>query len=109
MDLIQEQVNTTRQVERAAMVRATISRRIEDLISDYPKIPTARLLVPLLRAKDEVQGQPFDWGDERTLKKIESFERELASSYNRETGEWNDEPADDEFILSILSGRHGNN
>ena len=100
---IHEHINLTRQTEKTAMIRATISRKFEGLISNYPKIPVAQLIAYIYRSKGEVQGQPWNWGDERLLKKIELIERDLSTDYNSVTGEFNDELASDELIIEVLS------
>ena len=88
---IHEHIDATRQVEKIAMIRATIGRKLEDMIRTYPKISVAQLFAFIYRSKGEVQGQPWNWGDERLLKKIEQVDRELAAEYNHTTGEFNDE------------------
>jgi len=74
-----------------AMVRATITRKVEELVLMYPKIPVAQLMGYIYRSKGEVQGSPWNWGDERMLKKIEGVHRELADCYSIEKGEFIDD------------------
>ena len=80
------------------MIRATIARRIEEIISAYPKITVAQHMKFIFRSKGEVQGDPYKWGDERTLDKIEKYKLSLMEQYNKEDGEFDDEPIDQEFL-----------
>ncbi len=48
---IHEHINATRQIEKIAMIRATCSRKIEDLIHTYPKMPIAKFILEMLSNK----------------------------------------------------------
>lgn len=77
-----------------AMVRASITRKFEEMVCAYPKIPVAHLVAFVFRSAGEVQGDPWNWKDERTLKKIEGVQRQLLNDYSSEVGDFIDEPID---------------
>lgn len=72
------------------MIRASISRRWEELIHAYPKLTVSQLTAFLYRGKGEVQGSPWNWSDKTYLKKLEKLQSELAETYNSDTGEFED-------------------
>lgn len=75
-----------------AMVRASITRKIEELVHTYPKITIAQLMAFIFRSKGEVMGAPWNWSDSRTLKKLEDVQRQLTNEYDVSLGEFIDEP-----------------
>jgi len=71
-----------------AITRATAVRRLDEIFTACDKIPLARLLSIILRKKEEIQNDPYNWSDKTFLKKLEQYQRELTDSYNPATGDF---------------------
>lgn len=86
-----------------AMTRATIDRRLTEIYNTYPSITIARHNVTIFKAGGEFMGDPFYWNNEKTLKKIEQYQKQLSEQYNRDNSDFDDEPLDEEFLNERVS------
>lgn len=72
-------------------LRGAIDRKIAEIIETYPDISVAQHMLTIFRSKGELSGNPnkattiivdpFTWPNDKTLKRLEEYQRELEESY----------------------------
>ncbi len=85
------------------LTRASIDRKITEMLYAYPKMTYAQIIVSIFRSGGEFMGDPYYWSDEKTLKKVQLIEAQLAEQYDKETNSFKDELIDGEFLEQIMA------
>ena len=94
-----------------AMVRASITRKIEELVHIYPKITIAQLMAFIFRSKGEVMGAPWNWSDSKEVYTIGSSnvlgrKGSYKAKFNSMLWKFSQEPNDHQKFVTFLKSRY---